>query len=329
MTHGDKDISGVNKPTCSLVIRCFNEEMHIGKLLEGVMMQTLKYVEIIVVDSGSTDSTLSIASKYPVKIFHIRPEEFSFGRALNVGCAAATTEYIVIASAHVYPVYMGWLENIIEPFKDPDVAFVYGKQRGDANAKYSEQMIYKKWYPDESTFNQGHPFCNNANSAIRRSLWKTYPFNEELTGLEDLDWAKRAVELGKKIAYSAKAEIIHVHNESPVKIYNRYKREAIAFHHIFPHEHFLFTDFLRLFTGNFLSDCYHAIHDRMFFKNFSKIIMFRFMQFWGTYRGFSQRGSVSQHLRNRFYYPNGFERRQEVVGDVKGEKERAIKYDHH
>ncbi|MCZ7627103.1 MAG: glycosyltransferase [Candidatus Methylomirabilis sp.] len=68
-----------NTPACSLVIRCFNEEAHIGRLLTGIMAQTLKDVEIIVVDSGSTDATLSIASQYPVKILTITPEQFSFG----------------------------------------------------------------------------------------------------------------------------------------------------------------------------------------------------------------------------------------------------------
>lgn len=317
------------KPLCSLVIRCYNEEEHIGRLLTGVMAQTIKDVEIIIVDSGSTDATLSIASRYPVKILSIRPEEFSFGRSLNLGCAAAAGEFIVIASAHVYPVYKGWLEEMIEPFKDPDVAMVYGKQRGDARAKYTEQQIYKKWYPDESIPCQGHPFCNNANSAIRTELWKKLLFNEELTGLEDLDWAKRATELGKKVAYSAKAEIIHIHNESPLKVYNRYKREALAFKRIYPHERFHLWDFLRLFTGNVIADMYHAWHDRVLFRNINQIIWFRFMQFWGAYTGFAQRGFVSQQLRNRFYYPNGLERKPQEEKLPKGEKERAIEYEHH
>ena len=71
-------------------------------------------------------------------------------------------------------------------------------------------------------YQQRHPFCNNANSAIRRSLWKSLPYNEELTGLEDLDWANKVTSLGKKIIYNAKAEVIHVHNETSKKIYNRY-----------------------------------------------------------------------------------------------------------
>lgn len=120
----------LGNPAVSVVIRCFNEERHIGKLLAGIMHQTVKDVEIIVVDSGSTDSTCDIVECFPTSLIHIEPSEFSFGRALNIGCAAVTAPIIVIASGHVYPVYHTWLEHILKAFTDPEVALVYGKQRG-------------------------------------------------------------------------------------------------------------------------------------------------------------------------------------------------------
>ena len=115
---------------CSVVIRCYNEEEHIGRLLTGIMQQTVQDVEIIIVDSGSTDATLSIASRFPVRILSILPEEFSFGHSLNSGCRAATRDFVVIASAHVYPLYKDWLERLLYPFKNPQVGLVYRKQRG-------------------------------------------------------------------------------------------------------------------------------------------------------------------------------------------------------
>ena len=54
--------------TTSIVIRALNEESHIGKLLYGIQQQTKLPNEIIIVDSGSTDDTLLIASSYGVKI---------------------------------------------------------------------------------------------------------------------------------------------------------------------------------------------------------------------------------------------------------------------
>ncbi|MBE9102934.1 glycosyltransferase [Vacuolonema iberomarrocanum] len=299
----------MTNPRCSIVIRCYNEEQHIGRLLSGLMQQTLwDELEIIVVDSGSTDATVAIASRYPIKLVTIRPEEFSFGRSLNLGCQQATGEFIAIASAHVYPVYKDWLEQLLKPFETPDIALAYGKQRGNDVTKYSEHQLFASWFGEESQPRQRHPFCNNANAAIRRCLWEQLPYDEALTGLEDLDWARRVMQRGYHIAYSADAEIIHVHEETPQRIYNRYRREAIALKHIFPQEHFNLWDFVRLFASNTLSDYFHACHDRVVLDNVIDIPMFRFMQFWGTYRGFSRTTPVTGQLKQTFYYPRGLRR---------------------
>ena len=106
-------------PRCSIVIRAFNEEHHIGRLLTGIYQQTVREIEVIVVDSGSTDATLAIAGEYPVKLLSIAPQDFTFGRSLNLGCENATGKLIVIASAHVYPVFPDWIERLIEPLADP------------------------------------------------------------------------------------------------------------------------------------------------------------------------------------------------------------------
>ena len=278
--------------------------MHIGRLLTGILEQTLTDREIIIVDSGSTDATLSIASRYPVHMLHISPDEFSFGRSLNKGCQAASGEFIVIASGHVYPVYRDWLDRLLAPFSDPQVALAYGRQRGAPTTKYSEHQVFARWYPNEPNPAQNHPFCNNANAAIRRAAWQQLPYDESLTGLEDIAWARKAMEMGHRIAYAADAEVVHAHHESCTQIYNRYRREAIAMKRIFPQEHFTLWNFLGLFPGNTLSDCRHARREGGLRRNLSSIFLFRLMQFWGTYRGYRQRSPITEQLRQKFYYPN-------------------------
>jgi len=290
--------------SCSIVIRCFNEERNIGRLLHGIDQQTVKDLEIILVDSGSTDGTLTIASRFPVKIVCIRPEEFSFGRSLNLGCTNATKDFVVIASAHVYPMYRDWIEQLLRPFKDERIGLVYGQQRGGKTTKFSEQQIFEKWFPDRSNLNQSHPFCNNANAAIRKKLWEKFQYDENLTGLEDIDIANRIIKAGFKIAYQSKSVILHIHNEIPHQIYNRYRREAIALKTIFPNENFQFNDFLRLFVQNVLSDYRKAIDNGCTSRDFMDVPIFRLIQFWGTYQGFRETGPVTSQLKQTFYYPN-------------------------
>ena len=296
---------------CSIIIRAYNEEKHIRRLLEGIRQQTFQDVEVILVDSGSTDGTVPVAESFGARIVRIPSAEFTFGRSLNFGVQAARRELVVIASAHVYPVYPDWLETLLRPFAEGEkVALTYGKQRGPVTAKYSEQQIYHQWYPDASKAQQETAFCNNANAAIRRSLWEKNPYDETLTGLEDLAWAKWAKDSGYAISYVAEAEIIHVHNETPRVVYNRYRREAMALRRIYPEAHFNFYDFLRLTVTNIFSDLWHAMREGMLWKNIPSIFWFRFMQFHGTRMGHRETSLITPQLRETFYYARERKRKE-------------------
>jgi rhamnosyltransferase len=297
------------QPKASIIIRCYNEREHIGKLLHGIFEQEYDNFEVILVDSGSTDGTLEIARQYSIEeVVHIPPEKFSFGRALNWGCEHADGKYCVFISAHCYPKRVDWLERLLEKFDDSNVAMVYGKQRGGGPTKFSERQIFKRWFPDEDIDYQLTPFANNANAAIRRELWEEYPYDEQLTGLEDLDWGTRVKEVEYEISYASEAEIIHIHDETPRQIYDRYKREAIAHKQIIPDQDFGLLDFVGAFLRNTLSDYRAAIDEGKLQGNIRSIPAFRLLQFWGTYRGFRHDDRVSEQLRKRFYYPdeNGY-----------------------
>ena len=298
---------------CSIVIRAYNEEKHIGRLLAGILAQTVRETEIILVDSGSTDATVAVASGYPVRVVSIAPEEFTFGRSLNRGCAAARADLIVIASAHVYPVYPDWLEQLLKPFEDPSVALTFGKQRGNATTKFSEHQILATWFPEKSG-RLDRPFCNNANAAIRRSLWSGRPYNEEVPALEDVEWASWAMAHGHTLAYVAEAEVIHVHDEDRRAVYNRYRREAMALKQIRPQERFRLTDLARLYASNVLMDGWHALHEGALLRKMGEIAWFRWMQLWGTYRGFSQSGPLTSQLKEAFYYPRSLSRKRALSG---------------
>ena len=301
---------------CSIVIRAYNEETHIGRLLEGIRHQTLKAVEVILVDSGSTDATAAIAAQYGATLVHVPPAEFTFGRSLNLGLSAASCDLVIIASAHVYPVYPDWLERLLAPFADPAVALAYGKQRGDANSKFSEHQIFARWFPEGSVARQSHPFCNNANAAIRRSVWEAHPYDESLTGLEDLAWAREVQAAGCVLSYVAEAEVVHVHNETPRSVLNRYRREGMAFKRIYPEAHFSLYDFARNVLASVSFDLLHAARARQLWHGLPSIFWFRFNQFWGTYQGYRQSSSLTPDLRQTFYYHVGWDKPAPARRDV-------------
>jgi glycosyltransferase involved in cell wall biosynthesis len=315
-------------PRVSIVIRAFNEEKHIGNLLQAIKDQSLQDYEIILVDSGSTDQTLAIASRFPVSVLHIKPAEFTFGRSLNMGLAAAQGEIAVLASAHVVPSDKHWLERLVAPFADPKTAIAYGKQRGGTGSKFSEARHFIRWFPDISDFNQPHAYCNNANLALRLRLWREQPFDETLTGLEDLAWSSALREQGYKIAYVTEAGVTHLHDESSTQIVNRHRREAIALKRILPKSRFTLWHFASLYVRSAVSDFGTAIRQHVFLREALGIISFRFLQYLGTYRGYHDPVDPSLALKRVFYYPPGaLEKRTspEVANSIQDTSRRSAK----
>lgn len=296
--------TNLQKPLVSIILRSYNEEKHIGKLLESIYRQKTDFpFEVILVDSGSTDKTLEIANKFPLKLISISKEEFTFGRSLNRGVENASGDFCVMTSSHCFPTNEHWLQNIVTPFESQDVVLVYGKQRGINTTLFSEHQIFAQMFPDKNIDDYKVPFCNNANAAIRRSIWKQYPYNEELTGLEDMDWAKYVRTRGHKISYRSDATVFHVHEEKPRQIYHRYYREAYAYKQIFKDQRFGLRSFLKFFILNTATDFVHAKQDGVLLSEFWGIIQFRFLQFWGTYRAHQYEIPVSKDMQKQLYYP--------------------------
>jgi glycosyltransferase involved in cell wall biosynthesis len=234
-------------PAVSIIIRAKNEERYIGDTLRMVYSQTVDDLETILVDSGSTDHTVEVAQEFPIKLVSIRPEDFTFGYSLNVGCQAAAGKYLALLSAHAVPCNEDWLSNLLQPFQDPWVAGVWGSDhtRSDNVAtltgRYRETTIL-----DSNTY---HP--NNAawgfaasNAAILREVWSRRQFDELLVASEDKDWAWWAIQSGYKIFYQPSAAVYHEHSLSLKQAYRRAWREHYAYAQVMPGLKFDLFDFL-------------------------------------------------------------------------------------
>jgi glycosyltransferase involved in cell wall biosynthesis len=296
--------SAPDPPRASIVIRAYNEARHLPEVFARLERQTERAFEVVLVDSGSTDATARLAESAGARVVRIRKEDFTFGRSLNVGCEAARGDLLAFISGHCHPMEERWLERMLAPFADPAIGLVYGKQRGGETTKFSERRHFEKTFPETSLVPQEGFFCNNANAAIRRELWRARPFDEVLTGLEDLDWAKWMTGQGGRVAYAADAGVIHLHDETWPQVFRRYEREAIALKHILPDMSFSIFEFARLFTHSAWLDSLRAARQGIFFANFAPILAFRAMQYWGTYRGAKFDRSLTREMKEKFFYPN-------------------------
>jgi len=289
----------------SVVIRTFNEEKHLGQLIDGIESQNTDLpVEIIVVDSGSTDASSEIALKRHCRLLTIKKSDFTFGRSLNLGCDAAHGEYLVFISGHCIPYDEEWLSKLIAPLRSGEAEYAYGRQTGGLETRFSEQRIFNKYFPKDKALSPGGYFCSNANAALLKSIFSQYRFDEDLTGLEDMELAKRIMFAGKSLAYVDDATVYHIHDETWRKIERRYEREAIALQHIMPEIHIHFTDFIRFFLSAVNLDLRQAAQQKLLMEKFSEIILFRFMQYFGSYRGNQMHRQLSRRRMERYFYPD-------------------------
>ena len=153
---------------------------------------------------------------------------------------------------------------MIQPIIEDKADYTYGGQKGRGTTKYSETKIFEKYFPNVSDIPQKGFFCNNANSAIKRDVWEKYYFNENITGLEDMELAKRLNDDGGKIGYVSDAAVFHIHDETWHQTRRRYEREALALQLIMPEVQISFLDMIRYIWISIISDSKDALKEKIF-----------------------------------------------------------------
>jgi len=188
-------------------------------------------IEIVCIDSGSIDDTISTAKHFGAVVKSIPPEDFNHGLTRNLGISIASGEIIIIMSQDACPGDQYLVKNFVNAFTDPQIAGAYARQvpRQDADiltkrnlnnwltGRKTEEI---RWIQDWDAYRkftpmQKHRFYNfdNVCSAIRKSVWETIPFRANDFG-EDIDWSQQVLESGWKIAYWPYAYVIHSHKRS-------------------------------------------------------------------------------------------------------------------
>jgi rhamnosyltransferase len=204
--------------TIGVVIRTLNEAEHIGTCLETLARQRPGFdLDVLVVDSGSTDATIDIARSHGARVHEISPDEFDYSKAINVGFERVRGDLVLILSAHAIPVDEEWVARMVAPFADDRVAGVASRQVPWSGAPLREVLRLAREFPEagrvyESVNGDGVLF-SNAASCVRRSVWAEQPFT--LPAAEDMEWAARVVGAGWTVVYQGEAAVYHSHDETP------------------------------------------------------------------------------------------------------------------
>lgn len=201
------------RPTISVVIPVYNEEVVIKKTVKAVLHSQYPITEVIVVDDGSTDQTAFIVEKAfrnnpRVKV--IRKQNGGKASALNLGFRKALGDIIITIDADTVFTNLA-ISYLVEHFKDPNVAAVSGNCKV---GNIRNQLTLWQHIEYVTAFNlerRAYDYLNcitvvpGSNSAWRRNVVEEVGYYDHDTLAEDTDLTLKIVEKGYRIAYDDKA----------------------------------------------------------------------------------------------------------------------------
>jgi glycosyltransferase involved in cell wall biosynthesis/SAM-dependent methyltransferase len=224
----------------SVIIPTKNAGPEFESVLEKIKNQKgIASVEIIIVDSASTDGTCEIAEKYGCRIFVIQPEEFNHGLTRNYGAEQASGEFIVFLVQDAIPVGEYWLFNLVKSFGNNEkIAAVTCRQipRSDADmfagfilwSHYqSLNRTQNRVYSCNDRFDELAPLDKRIAAGVedtccmmQKKIFDRFKFRNIQYG-EDLDIGIRLLKAGYKTAFVFSTGVIHSHNRAPLYFFKR------------------------------------------------------------------------------------------------------------
>jgi rhamnosyltransferase len=187
-------------------------------------------LDVLVIDSGSTDGTPEQAERAGLRVHRIPPEEFGHGRTRNLGIRMAEGEIVCLLTQDVLPCTPDWPLRFLRAFDDPRIAGVYGRQV-PRDASTMEMFFVSLNYPAEPLRfdpqpgghhpRPGRVLFSNAFNAVRRDLALAMPFVDDIPVSEDQAWAHQVLAAGYSIAYEPAAEALHAHSYTLKGLFRR------------------------------------------------------------------------------------------------------------
>jgi rhamnosyltransferase len=209
----------------SVIVRCRDEVATVEATLQSIRRQSVD-VEIVFVDSGSRDGSLEVGRRLCDELVEIPPEEFTYGRALNMGARAASSDFLFALSAHCRYESSDWVERALRHYEREDVAGVTGYHSLPDGTPLTEPFDH------DPVHARAHPFWGFSNhaSSWRASVWEREPFDEALDYAEDREWAYRVLDAGWTIVIDPELHVDmgHVWRNGLREVFSRNRRAAAA-----------------------------------------------------------------------------------------------------
>lgn len=216
----------------SIIIPTYNALKFLKKSLEALNKQTIKYEEIIVIDSSSTDNTVEVAKSFGAKVLTIPKEDFGHGATRTLAGKTAVGDILVYLTQDALLYDEKTLENIVKILENKKVGVAYGRQipYPDTNLfgkhlryfNYPDESYLRK-YEDKKKYGIKTAFLSNSFAAYRKKVLEEIGwFKNNLILSEDTYAGAKILKAGYKIAYVSEAKVYHSHSYTGWQEFKRY-----------------------------------------------------------------------------------------------------------
>lgn len=238
----------ISKMSISVIIPTLNAERHIASLLSSLAEQTIQPCEILIIDSSSSDNTLSIAKTYNnVQIITIQLSEFNHGGTRDLGMNHTKGDLVLFLTQDAVPASNTLIEDLIASLlNNPQIAAAYARQIPREDSSPREKLVRAYNYPERSTIHSEEDipqlgiktfFFSNVCAVYRRDIYERLGgFEKDLLSNEDMMYAAKAIRNGYQIAYAAEACVVHSHD---LAFGEQYERNRIQGYEIARHQDLL------------------------------------------------------------------------------------------
>ncbi len=220
----DETLAPGNGITISVVLLTYNGMPTVERCLRMISRQTTDTkIEIVHIDSGSTDGTLDVARSYSLHTHHISSKDFHHSRTRNFAATLAHNDIVVFLTQDAVPDSPSWLSRLVAPFAERNVGGVYGRQIPPEGVGPVRRCAMAFLYPTQRQvrdplgtqhFGLSSVRFSNANSAVRRELLCRLQFDERALVCEDHGMCRDLLAAGYKVVYEPDAAVVHGHERT-------------------------------------------------------------------------------------------------------------------
>ena len=220
-----------------MLIPTLEASLRLPQLVSALKEQTLRPLEIIVIDSDSLDGTAEVARSLGCSVYKI-----SARRSTTVGHATsrlkmAAGNILLFMTDDAVPADPRFIHNLTRRLGCDRVAAAYARQKARHDALPTEAVWRLKNYPTQSQIQDlcsvsspllgNFRFSNVASAVLKTSFERVGRFPERIIMSEDLVLCEKLLQSGFAVAYEADAVVVHSHNLTLAKLARRYFDQGV------------------------------------------------------------------------------------------------------